>query len=257
MLEIIILLALTKNIGNAVESKGYKSAQYKWLTAGLWFGGEIVGGFIGVLLTGGDESAQCLLYIIALVGAAIGAWIANSIANNLPVVGPSLVPTAALGSVIASHEDHLPKMKNLKEMHDTGLITAHEYDAKKAEILSRLVNEPTQMSAPTIPIPIELITDLQQGNDRQRRAASYKLGKFRDSAAVTVLIGAYNDTDSSVRQNVIDGLRRIGTQEALDFLNSHNIQSVQGKNNTKYALQFVLIVVAVIFVIVILSQLFK
>ncbi|MCK5523163.1 MAG: HEAT repeat domain-containing protein [Thiomargarita sp.] len=111
-------------------------------------------------------------------------------------------------------------------MHDTGLITAQDYDTQKAEILSRLINEPTPMSAPTnapIPIPIGLVTDLQQGNDRQRRAASYKLGKIKSSAAVTALISAYNDTDSSVRQNVINGLRAIGTQEALDFLNSHNL----------------------------------
>ena len=63
----------------------------------------------------------------------------------------------------------------------------------------------------------ELIKDLQQGNDQQRRAASYKLGNSNDPKAVTALISAYNDTDSLVRRNVIDGLRAIGTKEALDF----------------------------------------
>ena len=42
-----------------------------------------MGALIGVLLTGGEELGQCLLYIIALSGAAVGAAIANSIANNL------------------------------------------------------------------------------------------------------------------------------------------------------------------------------
>lgn len=64
----------------------------------------------------------------------------------------------------------------------------------------------------------KLITELQQGDDRQRRAASYKLGKIKDPAAVSALISAFNDKDSTVRKNVVDGLRSIGSKEALDFL---------------------------------------
>ena len=67
----------------------------------------------------------------------------------------------------------------------------------------------------------KLTAQLQSGNDQQRRAASYKLSKSKDSAAVQALINAYDDTDSSVRQNVIDGLRSIASSEALDFLVSH------------------------------------
>jgi len=66
----------------------------------------------------------------------------------------------------------------------------------------------------------ELISQLHNGNDKQRRASSYKLSKSKDPAAVPALIQAYNDSDSSVRQNAVNGLRTIGTQEALDFLNS-------------------------------------
>jgi hypothetical protein len=64
----------------------------------------------------------------------------------------------------------------------------------------------------------QLITELQQGNDRQRRAASYNLGKIKDPAAVSALIDAFKDKDSSVQRNVVDGLRAIGSKEALDFL---------------------------------------
>jgi hypothetical protein len=67
----------------------------------------------------------------------------------------------------------------------------------------------------------KLITELQQGNERQRRAASYKLGKSKDPTAVPALINAFNDPDGTVHQNVRDGLRNIGSQEALDFLNSN------------------------------------
>ncbi len=72
-----------------------------------------------------------------------------------------------------------------------------------------------------------IIIELQNGNDRQRRASSYKLSNSKNPLAVPALIHAYNDSDSSVRQNAIDGLRAISTQEAIDFLNSHNIESGQ------------------------------
>ena len=64
----------------------------------------------------------------------------------------------------------------------------------------------------------QLVTQLQNGNPRQRRVASYKLGKSKDPSAVPALISSYNDTDSSVRQNVMDGLRSIASSDALDFL---------------------------------------
>jgi hypothetical protein len=70
----------------------------------------------------------------------------------------------------------------------------------------------------------ELIEQLINGNERQRRAASYKLGKSKDPDAVPALINAYNDADSSVRQNVIEGLKLIRSKEAIDFLISHGIE---------------------------------
>lgn len=66
----------------------------------------------------------------------------------------------------------------------------------------------------------QLIFDLQNGSDRQRRAASYKLGNSKSPAAVNALISAYRDPDASVKQNVVNGLANIATPEALDFLNS-------------------------------------
>jgi len=148
MLEIIFLATLTKKIGDIVEQKGYKSGGYKVSIVVWWFGGEIMGAILGAIMSSGSESAQCVIYIVALIGAGIGSAIAFRIADNLPVIGPSLaavvaVPATTLGSVTASQEDHLPKLKKLKEMYDTGLITAQDYDTQKAEILSRLVSEPT------------------------------------------------------------------------------------------------------------------
>jgi hypothetical protein len=95
MLEILALLVLTKRIGKIVEEKGRKSGGYKILMVGLWFGGEIVGLILGTVIAGGDPSAKWLPYLIALLGAVIGAGIAYAIANGL---SPVTEPTSMLSS---------------------------------------------------------------------------------------------------------------------------------------------------------------
>jgi len=93
MLEIIALWTLAKRVGQIVEEKGRKSGWYKVLTVVLWFGGEFMGAIIGSLIVGIDESTQCLVYIFALIGAAIGAGIAYWIAKNVsPVASESQAP---------------------------------------------------------------------------------------------------------------------------------------------------------------------
>jgi len=97
MLEILTLWTLTKQIGKIVEQKGHGSGGYKVLTVVLWFGGEIVGAIVGAAITGGDKSAQCAVYFVALVGAAAGAGIAYLIANNLSPAdaSPPAAPSGA------------------------------------------------------------------------------------------------------------------------------------------------------------------
>src|SRR3972149_5094234 len=121
MLEILVLIVLTRRIGQIVEPKGYTSGKYKWLTVGLWVGGEIIGAFLGTAFLGRStsQSATCGLYIFALIGAVVGAWIAYSIANRLePLPGypKPLAFTTPTGSA--------QKLQELKQMVDSGLITA-------------------------------------------------------------------------------------------------------------------------------------
>jgi hypothetical protein len=83
MLEILILIALTSRIGKIVEAKGLASGGYKWGAVGLWLGGEIAGAFIGgIIVAMTNSDFQCLAYLIALLGAAIGAWVAVTIAKD-------------------------------------------------------------------------------------------------------------------------------------------------------------------------------
>jgi MFS family permease len=87
MIDIIVLIFLTNHIGNIVESKGYKRGKYRWMTVGLWFAGEIIGFVIAGLLSGmsmrNNGAPVCFWYIVGLVGASLGAWIAVQEANDL------------------------------------------------------------------------------------------------------------------------------------------------------------------------------
>jgi len=82
---------------------------------------------------------------------------------------------------------------------------------------------------------LKLIAQLKDGTDQQRRSASYKLRNSKEQATVQAPIGAYADKDSSVRQNVFDGLRTIGTKEAQEFLISQgqSIQSPKSNGNLR------------------------
>ena len=78
----------------------------------------------------------------------------------------------------------------------------------------------------------KLISELQNGTDQKRRSASYKLRKYKDVSVVQALIEACQDTDGSVRQNAIEGLQIIGTQEAQNYLISHGY-SIQAPKSTE------------------------
>jgi hypothetical protein len=82
MLEILLLIALTKRIGAILKEKGRKGGWYQLLLVILWFGGEFAGLLFGLLLTNGGRSGGLLVYIVGLAGAAAGAGLAFMIANN-------------------------------------------------------------------------------------------------------------------------------------------------------------------------------
>ena len=135
MIEILVLLWYTGKIGKIVEAKGYKPGKYKWMTAGLWFGGEIIGAILGALMASSSSDTQCIAYAVALIGAAIGAAIAYAIANNLePLPG---YPLPAAGTVVAELTP-AQKLDELQQMMSSGQITPEEYEKKRTEILSRM-----------------------------------------------------------------------------------------------------------------------
>jgi hypothetical protein len=86
MLEILALVFLTRKNGSIAEKKGHKPGRYKWLTVLLWFGGEIVGAIGGAVLASANEDLGGLVYLLALIGAVVGAGLSRLIVNRLSVL---------------------------------------------------------------------------------------------------------------------------------------------------------------------------
>jgi hypothetical protein len=84
MLEIVVVYLLARKIGGIVEAKGQSGTGYKWLTAGLWFGGEILGFIIGFAAIG-PRGEVLAAYPFGLAGAVGGVAIAWVLASQVPV----------------------------------------------------------------------------------------------------------------------------------------------------------------------------
>jgi hypothetical protein len=81
MLEIFLLIFLSKKIGKMAGDKGHSVGTYKALTFVCWFLGELAGAILGLAIFGSDNYA---FYIVGLAGAASGYGLIYFIANGLP-----------------------------------------------------------------------------------------------------------------------------------------------------------------------------
>lgn len=82
MLEIIALIFLCKKIGTVAERKGLSPGQWKLFTVLAWFGGEILGAMLGVLLFGMGNLFGLMLF--ALVCAFGGYLLIKSALDKKP-----------------------------------------------------------------------------------------------------------------------------------------------------------------------------
>jgi hypothetical protein len=88
MLEIIILFRLCGSIGRVMEQKGHKPGWYKLMLVLFWFGGELSGALIAAaasaLAIRNERASMSLIYLCALLRAALGAFLAFAIARSVP-----------------------------------------------------------------------------------------------------------------------------------------------------------------------------
>jgi MFS family permease len=82
VLEFIVVYLLGKHNKTVVENKGHRGGKYMGITIALWFGGEILGLIVGLLLEGTKGFA--VAYLFAIAGAVTGAVIAWLIAKQVP-----------------------------------------------------------------------------------------------------------------------------------------------------------------------------
>jgi hypothetical protein len=71
MLEIIALIFLTKKIGALAQKKGLKPGTWKLYTVLCWFGAEIAGAVIGVVILGGEN---IILGVLLGIACAVGSY---------------------------------------------------------------------------------------------------------------------------------------------------------------------------------------
>lgn len=83
MIEILVVILLARKNGQIVEAKGISPTKYQWGTAGLWFGLEILGFFVGAMALG-PEADVLAMYPFGIVGAITGAVIAYNWAQRAP-----------------------------------------------------------------------------------------------------------------------------------------------------------------------------
>lgn len=68
----------------------------------------------------------------------MSGMLADANQNNIPDIIEGGGSSVFTGIRTLTPDDPAEKLKKLKEMRDSGLITAEEYDTKRAEILSRM-----------------------------------------------------------------------------------------------------------------------
>src|SRR5947209_5801550 len=89
MLEILLVVGLSKMIAATVREKGRKPTGYVVLLVLLWIGGEIMGAIVGVVIAALHnpgalhQDFNIGTYVCALIGAACGAAIAFVVAHSV------------------------------------------------------------------------------------------------------------------------------------------------------------------------------
>ncbi len=84
MLEIIAAVFLGREIKKIVEAKGLKATRYIVIMIALWVGLEFTGAIIGTLMFGDGG----MVYLFAILGAIVGAYLSYTIAKNAPEATP-------------------------------------------------------------------------------------------------------------------------------------------------------------------------
>jgi len=90
MLEILLIVVISKKIAALIKKKGRGPAGYIILFILFWFGGEIIGAVVGLAITFAqdpramNDDFNAVAYFFALIGAAIGGGLGYAVACSVP-----------------------------------------------------------------------------------------------------------------------------------------------------------------------------
>jgi hypothetical protein len=140
MLELLILITLSRRIARITKSKGRSAAAWILLLIGLWIVGEIGGLFLGAIasmIVSGDEEPNVLAAIVgALLGVTTAAVFTFSILKRLP----SLLPEEASWQ--------LPESDDYREKFDLDRYQARtDADKYRAQTEGDIVPRPPDDTA--------------------------------------------------------------------------------------------------------------
>jgi hypothetical protein len=114
MIEIIVLIFISRGIGETAQDKGYSKGLYRFFTFLICLGFEFIGAVIGTILLGGEEAG---VYLIALVSAGIGLLIIYLVVEFLPDMKVNDLPIYIVnGATIPVYEKTIESSKVIKEL---------------------------------------------------------------------------------------------------------------------------------------------
>lgn len=88
MLEIILLIFISRNIAESAFDKGYSKGLYRFLTFLFWFAFEFIGVILAAIFIGEEKF---LLMLIGWLSGGLGYLILYIIVENLPELSPKII----------------------------------------------------------------------------------------------------------------------------------------------------------------------
>lgn len=85
MIEIIVLIFITREIGRLAEKKGLKSGLWKLYNVLGWLAAEIAGAFIGILIFGTQNHMS--VFLVAILFAVTSYFLIKGYLSRLPDAG--------------------------------------------------------------------------------------------------------------------------------------------------------------------------
>jgi hypothetical protein len=82
MIEIVVLVLVSKRISELMKPKNRKGWPYILLFLAAWIAGELAGGVVGAILFG-QSGGQCVVYLVGIAGAIISGGLTFYIIKNL------------------------------------------------------------------------------------------------------------------------------------------------------------------------------